>query len=361
MANINNTPDPNLIPLIMDKNDLLYRDYLEKFNVLLDTTVHSVFLDITTNEIVYQRDKGDIRISNEIGGLSNVNTIGATAGMALVYNGSNWVASNILETSLSYVRNTPSTRLGFSDILSVSSIIDSLDKILYPYLPPSYNLFSIPAKQTTLELGEYLSTSSGGVEIFNWSVSTISNVSLTYGFTILDITNSYTLATGLLPNTLTSSSINIPYSIRKTTTNQTHVFRIQTKNTQNNLFSKDMIITWKPKIFWGTSPLSTALNSAQIIALPSSPTGGSKLTDSIQNSFTMNGNGEYIWFVMPSTFGYAINPDGSSSRILVGGLANSFWDVFTVSFTNAQGYTQNYYAYKSKTVSFGTNVKIQIV
>lgn len=361
MANINNTPDPDLIPLIIDKNDMVYTGFQRKHNDLRLTTVHNVYLDISTNEIVYQRDSGDIRVSNEIDGLSNVNTLGATSGMSLVFNGSNWYATNIANSTLSYVRNIPSTRSGFSDILNTSSIIDALDKILYPYQFPNFPTFIIPAKQTTLELGQYLSTSSGGVEIFNWTISTISNVSLTYGFTILDITNSYTLATGLLPNTLTTSSINIPYSIRKTTTNQTHVFRIQTKNTQNNLFSKDMTITWKPKIFWGTSPLSTALNSAQIIALPSSPTGGSKLTDSIQNSFTMNGNGEYIWFVMPSTFGYAINPDGSSSRILVGGLANSFWDVFTVSFTNSQGYTQNYYAYKSKTVSFGTNVKIQIV
>ena len=117
---------------------------------------------------------------------------------------------------------------------------------------------------------------------------------------------------------------------------------------------------WRPRIFWGTSS-NTILNNSDILNLPSSVSGGSKLTSSIQQQFLMNGDGKYIWICMPVSFGAAINVDGSSSRFVVGGLANSAWERFTVSFTNNYSHVENYYLYKTETVQFGTGIDIKIV
>ena len=119
-------------------------------------------------------------------------------------------------------------------------------------------------------------------------------------------------------------------------------------------------MTWKPRIFWGTSP-NTTLTNAQILNLPTSPTGGSALVSNIQNSFTINGNGQYIWIVMPASFGQAIEPDGSNTKFIVGGLQNTFWIISTVNFTNQYGFTSFYNLYRSTSISYGIGVQINII
>ena len=74
----------------------------------------------------------------------------------------------------------------------------------------------------------------------------------------------------------------------------------------------------------------------------------------------MDGNGEYIWIAMPQSFGLAINPDGTQSKFVVGGLANSAWEVFTTNYTNSFGHIEPYYLYRTTTVQFGTGISIII-
>lgn len=358
VANNNPNRDPSIIPLMIYRQHLVDTGFRVKYDGLLETTVFNAYLNTTTNQLCLQREKGDLCFDFSLTGLPDVNINNATSGDVLVYNGTNWENKNI-GGILNYVRNTPSTR--FTDIASVSSVVDALDKILYPFIKPAFPTFSIQGQATTLELGEYLSGTNGGNETFQWTVSTLSNVSPSTGYKILDITNSYTIANSILPVSLTSSVQNIPYGINYTTNGASNVFRIIGKDLENNFFQKDLTLTWRPRIFWGTSANPNALNSGQILALPSSPTGGSLLTNDITNSFTMDGNGEYIWIAMPTSFGKAIESDGSASRFIVGGLANSFWNLYTVNFTNQFGYTSSYYLYRSSTISFGTSIKIDIV
>lgn len=355
----NSNRDPSIIPLLIFKNHLVDTGFRVKYDGLLNTTIFNAYLDVNTNQLCFQRESGDLCFDFSLTGLPDVDVNNATSGDVLVFNGTNWENQNI-SGMLNYVRDTPSTR--FTDITSVSSVIDALDKILYPFIQPTFPTFSIQGQSNTLELGEYVgNATSGGVQSFLWSVTTLSNVSPSTGYKILDITNSYTIANSILPVSLTTSAQNIPYGITYTTNGASNVFRIIGKDLENIFFQKDLTLTWRPRIFWGTSPVESALNSAQILSLPSSPTGGSLLTNDITNSFVMNGNGEYIWIAMPVSFGKAIESDGSNSRFIVGGLANSFWDLFTVSFTNQYGYISSYYLYRSKTISFGTSIKIDIV
>ncbi len=358
VENNNSDRDPSIVPLMIYRQHLVDTGFRVKYDGLLDTTVFNAYLDTNTKQICFQREKGDLCFDFSLTGLPDVNVNNATSGDVLVFNGTNW-ENQSLSGILNYVRTTQSSR--FPDILNVSSVVDALDKILYPFIKPTFPTFTIQGKPTIFELGQYLSGTNGGNNTFQWSVSTLSNVSTTTGYKILDVTNSYTIANSILPVSLTSSVQNIPYGIHYNTNGATNVFRIIGKDLENNFFQKDLTLTWRPRIFWGTSSNPNALNSGQIIGLAASSSGGSSLVSTIQNSFTMNGNGQYIWIAMPVSFGKAIEADGSSSRFIVGGLANSFWNLYTVNFTNQYGYTSSYYLYRSSTISFGTSIKIDIV
>lgn len=351
MGNIINTPSNNLIPLIIDKDHLIMTGFLEHFNILLNDTIYNIYYDISTNELVFQRDGGDLKVDFSLSKLPDVDTTNLLAGHVLVYDGTKWV-SQTLETTMPYVR--PATSSRFTDVTNITSIVDALDKILYPYVAPTINGFSVAGK-STFELGQYFSTISGGNETFNWSVTKIENISLTQGFTITDNTNATTLTSlPILPNTMTSSVLSVPYSIRYTSI-ATHVFGISTKDIKDTTISRTASYTWLPKIYFGTSPLTT-LTSSQVVGLQSS-----RFASSLVQDFTISGGGEYIWICTPVILGVAMNADGSNTRFVVGGLPNSFWDRFEIPVTNAQGYTSQHYLYKSKTVSFGTNTSIKIV
>lgn len=74
---------------------------------------------------------------------------------------------------------------------------------------------------------------------------------------------------------------------------------------------------------------------------------GSKLT-----SFSASaGEGEYIFYCLPTRLG--------ACTFAVGGFSGGFALVDTIAFTNASGYTENYYIYKSVEANLGsTDVKV---
>ena len=351
----NNSSSGNIDNLTIYRQNLVDSGFRVFYDTLLNIAVYNVYLDKT--KLNFQQNNKVLSFDFSLAKLPDVSTNDLKNGDVLAYNGTNFVNENVFNT-LNYSSNVQSSR--FSDITSVSSISDALNKILYPFLKPTFPSFSIQGKPLIFEIGEYLSTNSGGIETFSWSVSTITNISNTVGYKLLDITNSFTIATGILPKSLVSSNQLIPYGIRYTIANSTNTFRIIGKDTQNNNFQTDLILTWKPRIFWGTSP-NTTLTNAQILNLPTSPTGGSALVSNIQNSFTINGNGQYIWIVMPASFGQAIEPDGSNTKFIVGGLQNTFWIISTVNFTNQYGFTSFYNLYRSTSISYGIGVQINII
>lgn len=357
---MSNIIDPSIIYLKIDTQHLVRTGFKDKYNELLDTTVHNAYLNTTSGKIVFQREKGDIEIDFSLTGLADVDISGASAGDVLSYNGSAWVAGQG-GGSLSYIRPDYSSRSGFGDVGDITSITDALDKILYPYQTPSFSSFSLSGRSSTLELGQYLSTSIGDDETFVWGVSHTENLDQTYGFSIDDISGGSFSVSGLMPYTLTSYTGNVGYPITKTANGANYSFRISTRDTKNNIFTRNRTFTWRPRMMWGTSSSDSALSSAEIIALPSSVSGGSALVSGITRTFNMDGDGKYIWICHLASLGSAIDDDGNNSRFLVGGLPNSAWQRFTVSFTNSYGHTASYYLYRTDTVQFGTGINIQIV
>jgi hypothetical protein len=339
------------------KNHLVRTGFMEHYNNLVDVVIYDVQNDGNGNLVFYTNVKTiTIPFASNLGDLGDVDSSNSTSGDVLVFNGSNWT-----NQPFEYIRPNFSTRPELSDVGEITSIHMALDKILYPFVNPSFTSLSIQGVSSILELGDCISTSSGGVNTFQWGMSTINNISDTDGYTITDLTASTTLDTNILPKTTTTKAINIPYGICKTTNGATHSFRIQGKNTQNQFFSINVTYTWRPRIFWGTNPNAIVLSDNEINGLSASNTGGTKLATSLAQTFLMDGNGEYIWIVIPQSFGLAINPNGTQSKFIVGGLANSSWEVFSTTFTNTFGHSELYYLYRSSTIQFGIGIDIKIV
>lgn len=104
-------------------------------------------------------------------------------------------------------------------------------------------------------------------------------------------------------------------------------------------------ISFQHKVYWGISA-STSLDSSQIIALNSS-FGTTRV-----KSFTINGDGQYIYYAYPASFGNA--------TFTVNGLVNSAWTKTTLSFTNASGNITLFNIYRTNTVQNGDNIQISV-
>jgi hypothetical protein len=353
--------DPSIIHLKIDKNHLVKTGFMDHYNELMLTTVFNAYLDQNTGLLTLQREKGDICIPFTLSGLSDTNINNGTTGDILTYNGTSWVNTNS-GGMFNYVRNKQSTR--HTDIMNVTSVVDALDKILYPFIDPAFTSLSIQGVSNILELGDCISTTAGGVSTFQWSVSTLSNVSLTEGYVISDITNPNTLQTGILPNTTTSQAVNIPYGICKTVSGATHQFQIQGKDLENKFFTRNVNYTWTPRIFWGINSKSTALTSSEIDLLPTSTVtasrSGTKLSSSLSQQFLMDGEGDYLWIAMPQSSGLAIEASGANSKFYVGGFAFSAFTLFSVNYTNSFGHSEPYYLYRSDTIQFGVGINVEI-
>jgi hypothetical protein len=100
-------------------------------------------------------------------------------------------------------------------------------------------------------------------------------------------------------------------------------------------------LIFRPRNYYGQSASST-LNNSGVLALASNPLASGKGL-SLSNYVISSA---YMWFCYPAGYGTA--------NFTVNGLANTAWTLTTLSLTNASGYTQNYYCYRSNNVLNGT-------
>ena len=119
--------------------------------------------------------------------------------------------------------------------------------------------------------------------------------------------------------------------------------------TSSNLFFLAL-----PKRYWGYTSSATP-NSSQVI---NANGGGSELSsDFIKTGFnvTVSGTNQYIYYAYPVYF-------GQLNSIVISGLESiGAFNQTTVSVTNAQGYTQNYYVYTSQNQFNNTTVNFTSV
>lgn len=127
------------------------------------------------------------------------------------------------------------------------------------------------------------------------------------------------------------------------TTDTTYTLTIDDGTTQIN---DSTSVIFQNKSHWGTSA-NTSLSSAQILGL-----ANESFDTNRDRSFTIDGNGEYIYYAYPQSYGAA--------TFHVNGLLNTAWTLFVVSHTNASGHTENYYVYRSNTIQNGTDILVEV-
>lgn len=115
---------------------------------------------------------------------------------------------------------------------------------------------------------------------------------------------------------------------------------------RNATATRTVTISFQPKVYWGKS-IKTTLENADVLALE-----GQALATSRGRTINVNaGAGEYIYYVIPSSFG--------TPTFNVGGFDGGFSKVQTFNLTNASGYEQSYDVWKSVNPGLGNStVKI---
>lgn len=229
------------------------------------------------------------------------------------------------------------------------SLQDLLDSMLYPYVAPELSLTASPS---TLEYGNTQS------------------VSLTYGLT----KQKNTLQSGIIYRPMES-----PYNIPSLPTNlfgftsgvisakpkpnitSSFTFSVNDFNagdgsgsTNNNQIAQ---IDFQNKRYWGSLGTSSITSSSQILGLTGAGVGsGNELaTTYIQSRDGINGDGKYLIFAWPTSFGN--NPtficNGMVSTAFT--KVNSNW-----TFTNIFGYTASYDVWSSDTIQYSPILKFEI-
>jgi len=100
--------------------------------------------------------------------------------------------------------------------------------------------------------------------------------------------------------------------------------------------------TFVNRVYYGVSSTASGYAEADVEGL-----AGNTLSNSLARSFTVApGSGEYILYAYPARLGAA--------TFTVGGFEGGFQDPETVSVTNASGYTEDYYVYRSANTNLGS-------
>lgn len=110
------------------------------------------------------------------------------------------------------------------------------------------------------------------------------------------------------------------------------------------------------KAYWGISG-ATGLTSSDILNL--SNTGWTYVNDNLTRKrlFQLNGDGEYIYYAYPQSLGQSNGTNYPEFK--TNGIINTAWELETINFTNSEGYTENYYVYRSTYKQNGYGIEVE--
>lgn len=142
--------------------------------------------------------------------------------------------------------------------------------------------------------------------------------------------------TGYVGPTTNATAANYPSSV-----GGTKVFTLNaTDGTDND--TEAITYYFYNRRFWGISTVASGYTEANVEGL-----ANNELSNSRAKTFSVTaGASDYIIYAYPSRLG--------SATFTVGGFEGGFQSPETVSITNASGFTENYYVYRSTNVNLGT-------
>ena len=121
----------------------------------------------------------------------------------------------------------------------------------------------------------------------------------------------------------------------------TKSYKLQATDERGGTASKTVSISFYNGVYYGVSTTPSNYDSGFILGLTK------ELRSNKKPSFTANaGENQHIYYCLPTRMG--------SCKFTVGGFTGGFTLVDTISFTNASGYTEDYYIYKSDNAGLGS-------
>ena len=112
-------------------------------------------------------------------------------------------------------------------------------------------------------------------------------------------------------------------------------------------------IAFRHYMSWGIAS-TTSLSNSQIQNLHTNTAAGAgrEFRTGKGKSVSISGNGQYIYFAYPSSFGAA--------SFIVNGSPNTAWISNTVTYTNSSGNVSQFLVYRSTDLMFGTSIPITL-
>lgn len=191
------------------------------------------------------------------------------------------------------------TNAEHSDMNTVKKALDGILAKLY-YVEPKINSFTMTPSTAEYEVGQ-----------------TVSEVSFAWAYNKDVVSQTLTDCT-LADNTVRTATYSTPISSNKT-------FTLTASDGEKSVTASKSI-SFKHKIYWGSSATTADFTSAFILGL-----SGKKFATGYKGSYSMTvGSGEYGYLCYPSSW-------GNVSSWWIGGFEVTTTDCGTISFTNASG------------------------
>lgn len=117
-------------------------------------------------------------------------------------------------------------------------------------------------------------------------------------------------------------------------------YTIEATDERDAVATKEVSISFLNGVYYGVASEPSAYDSAFVLGLTKT------LRSSKLPSFNVTaGDGQYIYYCLPTRLG--------TCKFTVGGFTGGFTLIDTIAFTNASGYTENYYIYRSDNAGLG--------
>lgn len=153
---------------------------------------------------------------------------------------------------------------------------------------------------------------------------------------VLSSTNSTFGTIDVTGRTQYTTSINTQFAIKTDTK-----FTLTATDERGTETKLDKWLYFYNGVYYGAAAQPSTIDSAFVLGLTK------ELRSNKKPSFNANaGAGQYIWYCLPKRMG--------TCAFKVGGFDGGFLLVDTISFTNASGYTEDYYIYRSDNASLGS-------
>lgn len=196
------------------------------------------------------------------------------------------------------------TNADFTSLDNVKKALDSLFAKVY-YVEPKIDSFTMTPSTAEYEVGQ-----------------TVNEVSFAWAYNKDVVSQTLTDCT-LADNTVRTATYSTPISSNKT-------FTLTASDGEKSVTASKSI-SFKHKIYWGSSATTADFTSAFILGL-----SGKKFATGYKGSYSMTvGSGEYGYLCYPSSW-------GNVSSWWIGGFEVTTTDCGTISFTNASGNTTTF-------------------